>query len=85
VTADVEFSWGATEVKAGYLVDAIVELTETGASLAANNLRIVDEILTSTTRLIANRKSFKDPWKRNKIENIAMLLKVLWKRNRWWA
>lgn len=74
VTADVEFSWGATEVKAPELVDAIVEITETGSSLRANNLRIVDTVLESTTRLIANRQSWKDPWKRSKIEQIAMLL-----------
>jgi len=74
VTAEVEFSWGATEVKAPALVDAIVELTETGNSLRANNLRIVDVILESTTRLIANKKSYDDPEKRQKIDNIAMLL-----------
>jgi ATP phosphoribosyltransferase len=69
----VEFSWGATEVKAR-LVDAIVELTETGTSLAANNLRIVDTVITSTTRLIANKKAWQDKFKREKIENIAILL-----------
>lgn len=74
VNAEVEFSWGATEAKAGLLVDAIVELTETGASLEANNLRIIDEILSSTTRFIANKKSMKDSWKKKKIENIAILL-----------
>jgi ATP phosphoribosyltransferase len=74
IDALVEFSWGATEVKAPRLADAIVELTETGSSLAANNLRIVDTILESTTVLIANRDAWKDPWKRQKIENIAMLL-----------
>ena len=74
VEADVEFSWGATEVKAPELVDAIVELTETGSSLRANNLRIVDTVLTSTTRLIANKKAWKDPWKRGKIEQLALLL-----------
>jgi ATP phosphoribosyltransferase len=74
VKAQVEFSWGATEAKAGHLVDAIVELTETGSSLRANKLRIVSELVSSTTRLIANEKSFKDPWKREKIENIAILL-----------
>jgi len=74
VDARVEFSWGATEVKAPRLADAIVELTETGSSLRANNLRIVDTILESTTVLIANRDSWKEPWKRQKIENIAMLL-----------
>ncbi len=74
VTAEVEFSWGATEVKAPELVDAIVELTETGSSLRANNLRIVDTILTSTTRLIANKKAWETPEKRAKIEQIALLL-----------
>ncbi len=75
VKAEVEFSWGATEAKAGRFVDAIVELTETGSSLRANNLRIVEEILTSTTRFIANNEALKDPWKRKKIESIAILLK----------
>lgn len=75
VKAKVEFSWGATEAKAGILVDAIVELTETGSSLRANKLRIVDEVLTSSTRFIANAQAWKDPWKRQKIENIAILLK----------
>lgn len=74
VEALVEFSWGATEVKAPRLADAIVELTETGSSLRANNLRIVDTILESTTLLIANKDAWKDPWKREKIENIALLL-----------
>ena len=74
VKADVEFSWGATEVKAPELVDAIVDLTETGSSLRANNLRIVDTILTSTTRLIANKKAWKDKAKRTKIEQLKMLL-----------
>ena len=75
VSAKVEFSWGATEVKAHELVDAIVELTETGASLRANRLRIVDTLLTSTPRLIANHQAWKDPWKRKKIETLALLLK----------
>ncbi len=74
VTADVEFSWGATEVKAPELVDAIVELTETGSSLRANNLRILDTILESNTQLIANHKAWADDWKRAKIQQIAMLL-----------
>lgn len=74
VTADVEFSWGATEVKPPLLADAIVELTETGSSLRANNLRIVETILESNTLLIANKKSWEDSWKRHKIENIHMLL-----------
>jgi ATP phosphoribosyltransferase len=75
VKAEVEFSWGATEVKAHELVDAIVEVTETGSSLRANHLRIVDELLVSTPRLIANLDSWKDSWKRKKIETLAMLLK----------
>jgi len=70
----VEFSWGATEVKAR-LVDGIVELTETGSSLRANNLKIVDEILSSTTRFIANRQAYEEPWKREKIDALALLLK----------
>ncbi len=74
VEAEVEFSWGATEVKAPELVDAIVELTETGSSLRANNLRIVDTVLTSTTRLIANKKAWAIPEKRAKIEQLALLL-----------
>ncbi|MEI8120988.1 MAG: ATP phosphoribosyltransferase [bacterium] len=74
VQADVEFSWGATEVKVPELVDAIVELTETGSSLRANNLRIVDVVLTSTTKFISNRKAWKNDWKKAKIEQIAMLL-----------
>ena len=75
VHAHVEFSWGATEIKAPKLVDAIVELTETGSSLRANNLRIVDVVTESTTKLIANKESWKDPWKKAKIENLALLLK----------
>ena len=74
VEAEVEFSWGATEVKAPELVDAIVELTETGSSLRANNLRIIDTVLTSTTRLIANKKAWENPEKRSKIEQLATLL-----------
>ena len=74
VTAEIEFSWGATEVKPPRLADAIVELTETGSSLRANNLRIVEVMLESTTRLIANKKAWNDPWKRKKIESMAMLL-----------
>lgn len=74
VEAEVEFSWGATEVKAPELVDAIVELTETGSSLRANNLRIVETILTSTTRLIANKKAWADPEKKKKIEQFSMLM-----------
>src|SRR5471032_3449125 len=75
VKAEVEFSWGATEVKAHELVDAIVEVTETGSSLRANKLRIVDTLLVSTPRLIVNIESWKDSWKRKKIETLAMLLK----------
>ena len=75
VKAEVEFSWGATEVKAHELVDAIVEITETGSSLRANNLRIVDTLQVSTPRLIANHAAWKDPWKRRKIETLALLLK----------
>src|SRR3954454_18239867 len=74
VKAEVEFSWGATEVKAHELVDAIVEITETGSSLRANKLRIVDTLLTSTPRLIANHESWKDAWKQRKIEVLALLL-----------
>lgn len=74
VTADVEFSWGATEVKAPELVDAIVELTETGSSLRANKLRIVDTVISSTTRLIANRKAIQDPGKKAKIDQLMLLL-----------
>ncbi|HOK39485.1 MAG TPA: ATP phosphoribosyltransferase [bacterium] len=75
VKAKVEFSWGATEVKPPYLADAIVEVTETGSSLKANNLRIVETILYSTTRFIMNKEAYKDEWKRTKVERIAMLLK----------
>ena len=74
VAARVEFSWGATEAKAGELADAIVELTETGRSLKAHNLRIVDIVLESVTQLIANKASWQDPWKRQKIETLALLL-----------
>ena len=74
VTAKVEFSWGATEVKPPKLADAIVEVTETGSSLRANNLRIVEELLQSTTRFIANKSAASDPWKRNKIDNIALMV-----------
>jgi len=75
VKAEVEFSWGATEVKAPELVDAIVEITETGSSLRANKLRIVDTLLYSTPRLIANHASWKDGWKRRKLETMALLLR----------
>src|SRR5438094_8642083 len=75
VKAEVEFSWGATEGKAHELVDAIVEITETGSSLRANKLRIVDTLLYSTPRLIANHASWKETWKRQKIETLALLLR----------
>jgi ATP phosphoribosyltransferase len=75
VSAEVEYSWGATEVKAPLLVDAIVEGTETGSSLRAHRLRIVDTVIKSTTKLIANREAWADPWKRQKIEVLAILLK----------
>ena len=74
VDAIVEFSWGATEVKAPELVDAIVEITETGSSLRANNLRIVDTVLESTTRFIVNQQAWEDPGKRKKIEQVVLLL-----------
>jgi ATP phosphoribosyltransferase len=74
VKAEVEFSWGATEAKPPQLADAIVELTETGSSLRANNLRIVDTVLTSTTVLIANRQAWRDPVRRRKIANLSLLL-----------
>src|SRR5687768_9932667 len=70
----VEFSWGTTEIKAR-LLDGIVESTETGSSLRANSLRIVDTLLTSTTRFVANKAAWAEPWKREKMENVAMLLK----------
>ena len=75
VKAEVEFSWGATEAKAPEFVDAIVEVTETGSSLRANKYRIIDTVLESWTKLIANREAMKDPWKRQRIESMAMLLK----------
>lgn len=74
VNAQVEFSWGATEVKPPRLADAIVEVTETGSSLRANNLRILDEVIQSTTRFIANRDRYQDEWVRTKIQNIALML-----------
>ncbi|MDD3154567.1 MAG: ATP phosphoribosyltransferase [Victivallaceae bacterium] len=77
VNAEVEFSWGATEVKPPRLADAIVEITETGSSLRANNLRIVDTLCLSTTRFIANVDSMKDPAKKSKIERIALLLRAV--------
>jgi len=75
VKAEVDFSWGATEVKPPHLADAIVELTETGTSLRANNLRVVETILESSTRFVANKKAWNEKWKRQKMENIVMLLK----------
>ncbi len=75
VSADVEFSWGATEMKVPDLVDAIVDLTETGNSLRANKLRIVDTLLTTNTVFVANKEALKDPWKKKKIETLALLLK----------
>ncbi|MBN1889260.1 MAG: ATP phosphoribosyltransferase [Thermoflexales bacterium] len=75
VSAEVEYSWGATEVKVPHLVDAIVEGTETGASLRAHHLRIIDTVVESTTKLIANHQAWADAWKRDKIEMLAMLLK----------
>lgn len=74
VTANVEFSWGATEVKPPRLADAIVEVTETGSSLRANNLRIVCDILQSTTRFIANDSAAIDPWKRRKMDDLVLML-----------
>jgi ATP phosphoribosyltransferase len=74
VKAYVEYSYGATEVKVPHLVDAIADLTETGSSLKANNLRIIDTILTSTTRLHANKDAWQDAWKREKLQNLAVLL-----------
>lgn len=74
VKAEVEFSWGATEIKAPEFVDAIVDITETGSSLRANKLRIVDTVLETWNQLIANIQAWQDPWKREKIENVAMLL-----------
>ena len=75
VEAQVEFSWGATEVKPPRLADAIVEVTETGSSLRANNLRIVAELLQSTTRFIANEKAYADPWKKQKMDDLVLMLK----------
>jgi ATP phosphoribosyltransferase len=74
VTAKVEFSWGATEVKPPVLADAIVEVTETGSSLRANKLKIIDTVFESNTQLIANRQSWQDSWKRRKLEDMKMLL-----------
>lgn len=74
VDVDVEFSWGATEVKPPRLVDAIVDITETGSSLRANRLRIIDTLLETATILIANKKSWRNNWKKHKLENLALLL-----------
>ena len=76
VPVEVEFSWGATEVKPPILADAIVEATETGSTLRANRLRIVETILESNTQLVANRAALDDPWKRTKLENVALLLRA---------
>jgi ATP phosphoribosyltransferase len=76
VPVDVEFSWGATEVKPPVLADAIVEATETGSTLRANRLRIIETLLESNTQLIANKGALADDWKRTKIDNIALLLKA---------
>lgn len=75
VTASVEFSWGATEVKPPKLADAIVEVTETGDSLRANNLRIVDTIMESNTKFIMNKTAYQDEWKRNKVDRLVLMLK----------
>tara|TARA_Y100000310_G_scaffold210406_1_gene211024 strand:+ start:2675 stop:3574 length:900 start_codon:yes stop_codon:yes gene_type:complete len=75
INAKTEFSWGATEIKARGLADAIVDVTETGSSLKANNLRIIDTLLESTTKLIANKQSMENEWKKKKIKEVAMLLK----------
>jgi ATP phosphoribosyltransferase len=75
VSAQVEFSWGATEVKPPRLADAIVEATETGSSLRANNLRVISEVLQSTTRFIANKAAAKDPWKRQKMDDLILMLR----------
>ncbi len=75
VSAHVEFSWGATEVKPPVLADAIVDVSETGSSLRANNLRVIDEVLESTPRLIVNRSAYQDEWKRRKLERMLLLLR----------
>ncbi|HKT81851.1 MAG TPA: hypothetical protein VJP86_16600, partial [Vicinamibacterales bacterium] len=76
LSVDVEFSWGATEVKPPVLADAIVEATETGSTLRANRLRILDTVLESNTQLIANQAALDDEWKRTKIENVSLLLRA---------
>ncbi len=75
IKADVEFSWGATEAKTSLGMDAIVEVTETGSSLRANGLRVIDTICESTTQFVANKKAWRNPWKKRKIEKIVLLLK----------
>jgi ATP phosphoribosyltransferase len=75
VRAEIEFSWGATEVKPPVLADAIVDVSETGASLRANDLRVVDTVLESTPRFVANKAAFADPWKRQKMERLVVLLR----------
>ena len=74
VTADVEFSWGATEVKPPKLVDAIVEITETGSSLRANNLRIIETLMESNTQFVMNKKAYENPWKKQKVERLVLML-----------
>ena len=74
VTADVEFSWGATEVKPPKLVDAIVEITETGSSLKANNLRIIETLMESNTKFVMNKEAFDNPWKKKKVERLVLML-----------
>jgi ATP phosphoribosyltransferase len=74
VTAEIEFSYGATEVKPPLLADAIVDVSETGSSIRANDLRVLDTVLESTPRLIANRKAYADPWKRRKLERMLLML-----------
>jgi len=75
IDVKVEFSWGATEIKARGIADAIVDVTETGSSLKANNLRVIDTLLTSTTRLISNKDSWNNPWKQKKLKELMLLLK----------
>ena len=74
VTADVEFSWGATEVKPPKLVDAIVEITETGSSLRANNLRIIETLMESNTKFVMNKEAYNNPWKKQKVEKLVLML-----------
>jgi ATP phosphoribosyltransferase len=82
----VEFSWGATEGKViEGLCDAVVEVTETGSTLRANGLRIVEELMQTNTQLIANKESFQDSWKREKIDQISLLLQKPSGRKGWWA